>query len=131
MNTIKATIRHLQSSEGISIVHFDVLGEAMRMMALDLDKGLAKGKEVVIGVKATNIALALEKNSGLSISNQLEVTISKIDLGDLLCCVTFTFHNETWESVITRDSALRLDFKVGARVVALVKSSELSIVEVL
>ena len=131
MNKITATITDIQSVDTVNIVSFDVAGQAMRMMALELSERVGVGSKVMLGVKATNVTIAKEIRGQLSISNQLEVTIEKVDLGALLCSVKFTFKGQLWESIITRESALAMELESGDKVMALVKSSELSIVEVL
>ena len=131
MNQIAATITDIQSVDAITIVSFEAAGQAMRMMALELNDTLGVGSKVILGVKATNIALAKERVETISISNQLEVTIEGINMGALLCSVTFNFSDQLWESIITRESALTMQLDVGDKIVALVKSSELSIVEIL
>ena len=131
MNTIAATITDIQSVDTVNIVSFDVAGQAMRMMALELSERVGVGSKVMLGVKATNVTIAKEIRGQLSISNQLEVTIEKVDLGALLCSVKFTFKGQLWESIITRESALAMELESGDKVMALVKSSELSIAEIL
>jgi molybdopterin-binding protein len=84
-----------------------------------------------VGAKATNIALAKEHPGMMSISNRLEVRIEAVDMGALLCSVRFDFAGELWESIITRGSTLAMELDLGDKIVALIKSSELSIVEIL
>ena len=129
MNKIAATITKIQRADAITIVNFDVAGQTMCMMALELNEQLVIGSKVKVGTKATNIALAQKRVETISISNQLEVTIKSINMGTLLCSVNFDFAGQRWESVITRDSALRMQLAVDEKIVALIKSSELSIVE--
>lgn len=129
MNKIAATITDIQSVDTINIVSFDAAGQPMRMMALELDERLAVGSKVIVGAKATNIALAKERPGMISISNQLEVTIEAIHMGGLLCSVRFGFADQLWESIVTRESTLTMQLDVGDKIVALIKSSELSIVE--
>ncbi len=131
MNRINATITDMQSVDNINIVSFEAAHQPMRMMALELNDALRVGSKVIIGVKATNIALAKEIAGILSISNQLNVTIERIDMGVLLCSVKFDLGGQIWESIITRDSALKMALKAGDEIIALVKSSELSILEIL
>ena len=129
MNKIAATITDIQRADAINIVYFDAGGQTMCMMALELNEQLVIGSKVKVGTKATNIALAQKRVETISISNQLEVTIKSINMGTLLCSVNFDFAGQLWESVITRDSALRMQLAVDEKIVALIKSSELSIVE--
>ncbi len=131
MNKITAIITDIQSIDTVNIVSFDVAGQLMQMMALELDERLDVGSKVIVGAKATNIVLARERVEAITISNQLEVKIVGIDMGALLCSVCFDFVGERWESIITRESALRTELRADDKIVALVKSSELSIVEIL
>ncbi len=130
MNLIPATIIDIQSVDTINLVSFNVEGQKMCMMALELDGNLHVGSKVVLGVKATHVALARESNDAISISNQLNVCIESIELGELLSSVKFFFAGSIIESIITKESALRMRLQVGDSVVALVKSSELFIMEV-
>lgn len=130
MNHIAARISDITMHENINVVSFETDTVVMRMISLALSSELTKGSEVLIGAKATNIALMRDTSDMVSISNQIPVTIVAINTGVVLCSVLFSFNNVTWESVITRNSAERMQLKVGESVVALIKSSELSILEV-
>ncbi|RLA69656.1 MAG: transporter [Epsilonproteobacteria bacterium] len=131
MNLTPALITKIQCVDNITVVSFEAAHHAMRMMSLELNDSLHVGSKVILGVKATNIALAKEISGLLSISNQLKVTIKQINMGSLLCSIKFKFEDQIWESIITRDSAMRMELKAGDEMTALVKSSELSIVEIL
>ena len=131
MNQVTATITSIERVESITIVTFEAASQPMKMMALELNDALSIGREVILSAKATNIALAKEKIENISISNQLEATISAVEMGTLLCSVCFSFGGVSWESVITRDSAQRMGLKPGDSVIALIKSSDLSMAEVL
>lgn len=129
MNKVAATITAIQRADAISIVNFDVSGQTMRMMGLELNEQLHVGSEVMVGTKATNIALTRETVEMISISNQLEVTIDSINMGALLCSIHFLLAGQLWESVITRESAVKMQLAPNEKVTILIKSSELSIVE--
>ena len=130
MNKVAATITNIESVDTVNIVSFDVKGQTIQMMALELDAELSIGSKVIVGAKATNVVLAKEKVEQISISNQLEVSVAEISMGTLLCSVTFDLAGELWESLITRESALRVGLSANEKIVALIKSSELSIIEV-
>lgn len=130
MNRIAAVITAIDSFDGINIVSFVADGQPMRMMALELNKRLQVGSKVILGVKASNIALAGGLKGVLSISNQLKVKIERVDNGELLSSVKFRFAGSLIESIITHDSSIRMNLRPGDEVVALIKSSELSILEV-
>ncbi len=130
MNTIKARVAKISGTDGINLVGFTAEGEELTMMSLELDESLQVGSEVILGMKATTVSLAKEKNSMLSISNQLPVRIKSINSGELLSSVKLSFSDETIESIITKNSALRMDLKLDDEIVAFVKASDLSIVEI-
>lgn len=130
MNRIDAVVTAVDSFENITIVSFEAAGQPMRMMALELDKSLIVGSKVTLGVKASNIALAREFSGMLSISNQLKVTIDSINNGKLLSSIKFSFAGSLIESIITRESVSRMNLQAGTNIIALIKSSELSILEI-
>jgi molybdopterin-binding protein len=130
MNHISAIITDIKESENISIVSFKANGHTMKMMALGLAKPIQIGSKVTLGVKASNIAIAKDFKGELSISNRLHVKIEKINYGELLCAVFFHFGEHLLESIITYDSAEAMSLHVDDTIIALIKSSELSIIEV-
>ncbi len=127
MNKIDAIVTAIEDFENITIVNFEAAGQPMRMMALELNKSLVVGSKVTLGVKASHIALAKELKGQLSISNQLSTTIESVTNGKLLSSVKLSFGGHLLESIITRISAQEMDLRTGERVIALIKSSELSI----
>jgi len=130
MNRIDATVTAIESFENITIVSFEAAGQPMRMMALELNSRLGIGSKVTLGVKASNISIAKEMSSMVSISNQLSVTIESVNNGRLLSSIKFSFAGSLIESIITRESALRMNLQAGLKIIALIKSSELSILEI-
>jgi len=131
MNYINAVVRERESLENISLVSFEADSQTLIMVSLEPSDEIKQGKQVVLGFKSTNISLAKNFKGELSISNQLKVKIDSLNLGKLLCSVKFIFAGEIQESVITKASAERMNLQVGDEIIALIKSSDLSIVEVL
>ncbi len=129
MNHIPAKVTEIERHEGITIVTFSAAEEVMRMMALELDHSIMPETGVILSVKASNISLGIAPVGELSISNQLKATITKIDNGKVLSSVKFRTGETELESIITRESAERMRLKAGDSVIAMIKSSELSIVE--
>lgn len=130
MNYIDATITEIHSADNINIVSFDAKGERLLMIALELEDTLTVGSNVVLGVKATSIALAKELYAQLSISNQLKMKIEHVNKGQLLSSIKLCFAGTSLQSIITQEASSQMDLKEGDEVVALIKASELSIVEV-
>jgi len=131
MNTINANVIKIQNVDNINIVSFAASSYVMKMLALELKEDLCVDSKVIIGVKATNVSITKQKIEMISVSNQLEVTIENIIMGKLLCSVFFKVGGNTWQSIITCECALNMQLKEGDSIVALIKSSELSIVGVL
>ena len=131
MNYIVATISQIQSLDSINVVSFTVQSHVLKMMSLELDSNLQEGVKVKLGAKSTNVSIAKAFSGELSISNQLPCKVSDLELGELLCRVKLSFLEGELESIITKDSALRMNLQKDDVVNALIKSSELSIVEVL
>lgn len=128
INHIHATVMQIRQCDAISIINFEAQGQALSMMALTLTFDLDVSSKVLLNIKASNIAIAKTQNSDLSISNRLHVSIESINKGELLCTLGLRFGTDLLESIITRDSSERLDLHVNDRVIALIKSSELSII---
>ena len=129
MNLIDATILKIRAFDGVSLVEFETASQNLKMMSLDLDKSLQEGCRVILGVKASNISLALSVNDTLSISNQLHCRVHQLKVGELLASVKLEFNGAILESIITKDSALKMQIKEGDMLIGLIKSSELSILE--
>ncbi len=129
MNLIPAKITHIHAVEHLSQVDFTTFKEPMSMVSLSLDKSMTVGSDVTLGVKATSISLAKASCQELTLSNQLPVEIVQITRGDILSSIKLSFNALTLESIITTRSLERLGFKEGEAVTALVKASELSIME--
>ena len=130
MNIIDAKVSNIESAEGISIVTFEAFGSELRMMSLGLNTPIEVGSEVLLGVKASSIALAKNLRGSLSTSNQLVCRIERLKKGALLCSVKLLFGESILESIITKNSSLMMELEEGDEVIALIKSSELSILEV-
>jgi len=131
MNYIRASVTFIDTFENITVVGFSAGAEELTMMALELDDSLLVGSVVTLALKATTVSLAKEKSAMLSISNQLPVRIQSLDMGKLLCSVKLSFGDTLMESIITKNSALRMDLKPQDEIVALLKASDLAIAEIL
>ncbi len=130
MNILEARVSNIEHADGISIVSFESSATQLRMMSLGLNTPIKTGSEVLLGVKASSIALAKDFTGELSTSNQLVCRIVSVENGTLLCSVKLLFQKYTIESIITKSSSLKMNLKEGDEVIALIKSSELSIVKV-
>lgn len=130
MNKILAQVKVIETLENLTVISFEANGQQLRLMALGLNFELYIGSEVYLGAKSSNISLAKNFHGELSISNQLQCSVTSIEMGTLLCSVTLRFADMTLRSVITKSSAMRMGLEVNDTIIALIKASDLSILEV-
>ena len=91
------------------------------------DLGLTEGTAVRALVKSTEISLATAPVAGLSIRNQLPGTVTGIATGGAMALVKMAIQGAELASAITTDAAQDLGLAAGASVVALIKSTEISL----
>lgn len=120
----------IEGEQNLHIISFEGEGYRLKMMGLDLPKGLHVNAHVILGIKPSHIAIAKNLEGALSYSNQLEATIVQIENGKLLCSLTLHVKHIEMQSVITFASSERMNLKVGDAVVLLIKASDLFILEV-
>jgi len=131
LNYINAKVENIQSLDTLNLVSFSTNTQKIQMISLELNKKVQIGASVVLAVKATNISLAKDIHSVLSISNNLHVEIIDINFGELLCSVKLKLEDNILESIILKESALKMDLKIGENIIALIAENEISIMEVL
>lgn len=131
MNQIKAVITHMETVDNLNIVKFDCQGHSLTMMSLGLSEEVFVGKEVILGIKPTHIAIGKYFSGLVSYSNQIKTKIVSCDNGKLLSSIKLSRGEVVLESIITLESALRMDLKVDDEVTMMLKASELSILKVL
>jgi len=130
MNTIKAVVTNIQSVDNLSIVTFQAQNTQMRMMSLGLNTPIKIDSKVILGVKASSILIAKDLSGMISSSNQLKCVVKSVKNGELLSSLNLSFNDSLIQSVITKDSSLKMNLQKDDNVLAIIKSSELSIVEV-
>ncbi len=131
LSSIKASVTQIDSNQNLHIVSFDANGTKLKMVSLDLPENVKVGSKLLLSCKATSVAIAKDFSGALSYSNQLLVQIKSIEMGQLLCNLELTTKNFTLHSIITADSAKRMQLEVGEHVTALIKANDISIKEVL
>jgi len=131
MSLFVATIKKINSIDGLNIVEFSFCNQTLKMMSLDLSKDIQIDKKVKLSVNPSNVIIAKNLFGEISLSNQLVATINNIESGELLCSVILKIENIYIESIITKDSAERMKLKKDEQVTILIKASNLSIEEIL
>jgi len=131
MSQIKAIITQIEAVDNLNIVKFDFFGHGLTMMSLGLSSEISVGKEVILGIKPTHIAIGKDFSGLVSYSNQIKAKIISCENGKLLSSIKLSVEDVVLESIITAESALRMDLKVDDDVTMMIKASELSILRVL
>lgn len=131
MNRIRAVVTGIERAENVTVIVFDAEGTTMRMMGLGLNVDVQLGDPVMLGVKATNIALARAFMGEVSISNRLESIVESVEDGTLLCSIMLRAGDTRLECITTLDAVREMAIEEGDEVTVLIKASELSILETL
>ncbi|MET8945925.1 TOBE domain-containing protein [Streptomyces sp. NPDC004542] len=130
-NQLPGTVTAVQPGEVMTIVkiHLDggqdvtavITSEAAGQLAL------APGTTVRALVKSTEVSLATSRVDGLSIRNQLPGTITRLTTGTAMASVKITVDGAELTAAITKEAAADLGLFVGSDVIALIKSTEVSL----
>lgn len=131
MSQLKATIVQIDSVDNLNIVKFDFYGHSLKMMSLGLSAEITVGKEVILGIKPTHIAIGKGFSGLVSYSNQIKAKITSCENGKLLSSIKLSVEDVVLESIITVESTSNMDLKVDDDVMMIIKASDLSILEVL
>jgi molybdate transport system regulatory protein len=124
-NQIPGTVTSVTPGEVMATVKTRLAGGQQITSAVTLEAakelGLAEGSAVRAMVKATDVALATGQVAGLSIRNQIAGTVADV------ATVRLTIDGGELTAAITKDAVVDLGLTVGTPVVALVKSTEVSL----
>ncbi|MFE1949504.1 MULTISPECIES: TOBE domain-containing protein [Streptomyces] len=90
--------------------------------------GIAAGSRITALVKSTEVALAIGPVEGLSIRNRLAGTVSAVTLGPAMATVKIAAGSVELTAAVTSDAVTDLALTTGTPVVALMKSTEVSLV---
>ncbi|MDN3027618.1 TOBE domain-containing protein [Streptomyces sp. S.PB5] len=91
------------------------------------DLALTPGTAVRALVKSTEVSLATGHVEGLSIRNQLPGTVTRVTSGPAMAAVKIAVDGTELTAAITKDAAADLSLAAGTPVVALIKSTEVSL----
>ncbi|MFE2856934.1 molybdopterin-binding protein [Streptomyces lavendulae] len=130
-NQIAGTVTAVTAGEAMATVKVRLEGGQDITAAITLDAvkelGLAAGSSVKALVKATEVALATGPVEGLSIRNQIAGTVVDIAAGPAMASVKVDVNGGGLTASITADAVEALGLAAGSSVVALIKSTEVSL----
>jgi len=131
MSILRARVADIESVDGLHIVTFELDDTRLKMVSLGLDTEVKQGRDVMLQIKPSSVAIAKNIQGELSYSNQIKAVIKSIKQGRLLCSIKLLACANEFESIITTSSLLRLKLKIGDEITALIKANELAIARVI
>ncbi|MCX4717522.1 TOBE domain-containing protein [Streptomyces virginiae] len=130
-NQIAGTVTAVTAGEAMASVKVRLVGGQDITAAITTDAvkdlGLAEGSSVKALVKATEVALATGPVEGISIRNQLAGTVTDVATGGATGSVKVSVEGGELTAAITKDAVEALGLASGTSVVALIKSTEISL----
>lgn len=133
-NQIPGTVTSVTSGEAMATVKVRLDGGQDITAAITAEAvkelGLAEGSAVRALVKSTEVALATGPVEGLSIRNQIPGTVSDVAAGGAMASVKVDVEGGALTAAITKDAVADLGLASGSSVVALIKSTEISLANV-
>jgi molybdopterin-binding protein len=148
MNKLKGEITNVVTHDALSLVKVEAGGIMFSSIVIDTpssNPALKAGNPVSILFKETEVIIARAPIPAISLQNRMECTIQGIRTGALLCELTLRLYNEKTapspvrssghpdehageiRSVITRNACDQLDLRVNDKIIALVKTNEISL----
>jgi len=132
MNKLYGKISQITSHEGISLVKIKTTNVELGTVLLDTPQScdyLKIDKKITVVFKETEVAIALPNLGTISMANQINCKISKVENGEVLAKIYLTCKDTNITSIITTNSSKRLGLKEGLEVIALIKANELSLID--
>ncbi|WP_306337520.1 molybdopterin-binding protein [Streptomyces sp. KL118A] len=116
---VMATVKvQLESGQGLTAA---ITLEAVKEL------GITEGSAVRALIKSTEVSLATGPVAGLSIRNQIPGTVADVATGGAMASVKVDIAGGSLTAAITKDAVADLGLVAGSSVVALVKSTEISL----
>ncbi|MFG2888397.1 molybdopterin-binding protein [Streptomyces sp. NPDC048248] len=130
-NQLPGTITSVTAGEAMATVKVRLIGGQEITAAITADAvkdlGFAEGAAVKALVKSTEVSLATAPVDGLSIRNQIAGTVTDVATGNAMGSVKVSVEGGELTAAITKDAVEALGLAAGSSVVALIKSTEVSL----
>lgn len=130
MNKLPGRISRIESSGDLSLVEVDLGGDVLTSLVLDTPETaphLVPGAAVAALFKETEVILARVDPGTISLRNRLACTVRSQEPGRLVTHFRLEYRGRILHALITTQSAQDMGLKDGDSVLALVKSTEVSL----
>ncbi len=131
MNVLNGVITQIQSHEGISLVKAkttkDIVFTSIVLDTSETAEYLKEGNDIKIIFKETEVIISKDAELNISVQNQIPCIIQSIKTGKLLSQVNLLFGETIIKSIITSNACKQLQLKENDKVMALIKTNEISL----
>lgn len=130
MNKIKAIVEKIERKNSFLLVKLKYEDDKFISLFLQNSSNFSikEGQKVFMLFNESEVSIA-KGECKISLRNRFKSRIINIESNNILCLITLKYKNEIIKSLITFNALKDLDLKIGDEVIALVKSNELSIME--
>ena len=133
MNRLRGRIINIESSESISLVEVktDIGYICAVVVETPETAGYLKIKnDIYVLFKETEVSIGKELSGMISLRNRFECVVEEVEKGKVLTRLILKCKDKIIKSVITTRSAEKMKIKKGDNVTALVKTNEVSLMEI-
>lgn len=130
MNKLKGRISKIDKKRELSLISVECEGIEILSFALTEEFDLKEGDKVFILFKESETVLAKNLKGLISIRNRLECVVEEVEKGDILAQVKLFFNENRIVSVVSKKACKEMDIKKGDRVTVLVKTNEITLMEI-
>ena len=131
MSRIVASIIDIKKSGALNLIEFNLKDKSLFMITLELNSDIKIGRRVKLIIKPFSIVLAKDFSGEISYINRLDVNIKSIEVGEILTNIELDSYNSILEATITTDSFYSMGLKEGDNILALIRATDISILEVI
>ena len=127
---IKAKLISKKQNDEIAALKFCTASkQELFMVAIGIASKLELGEWVDCEVKSSDVIVSKTKLKDCSLSNEIECVIKEMEVGEILTSLVLGAKDFTLNSIITSNSARRLNLKLEERVYAYIKATQIYIKE--
>lgn len=127
INEIYAKVVRIITKDNLSFIKFESFEKEFSMLSLSVSLDI--NDEVIISFKPSSVAIAKGSLGLLSYSNQIKTNISNLEIGEILTSIKANFYDFKLESLISTNSAKRLNLELNDEITMLVKATDVFVKE--
>lgn len=131
MNKLQCVVASVSKSDMLTKIDMVCDDVALTAFTIDIDcKSNCVDKKVTVLFKESEVSIAKNFVGEISLQNRFTCKIQNIQEGELLAQLRLSFLNYQIDSIISMKSVKTMDLQVGDNVMALVKSTEMIVMDI-